>query len=73
MSTDNKSPAKATKATPTKAPAVAAKPKAVPTHPPYLDMVAEAIKALKERSGSSVYAIHKYIEEHHPTVGARVS
>merc|ERR1712186_17598 len=37
------------------------KPAAKPTHPAYAVMVAAAIKALKERSGSSRQAILKYI------------
>ncbi|XP_068660977.1 histone H1-II-like [Aristolochia californica] len=32
-------------------------------HPPYLQMIKEAISALKERTGSSQPAIAKYIEE----------
>merc|ERR1711913_153205 len=46
--------------TPKKAPA-ARKPKAKPTHPPTSAMIAAAIKALKERNGSSLAAIKKYI------------
>merc|ERR1712026_434008 len=46
--------------TPKKAPA-AKKPKAKPTHPPTSAMIAAAIKALKERNGSSLQAIKKYI------------
>merc|ERR1712183_273106 len=46
--------------TPKKAPA-AKKPKAKPTHPPASAMIAAAIKALKERNGSSLAAIKKYI------------
>merc|ERR1712087_987382 len=46
--------------TPKKAPA-AKKPKAKPAHPPTSAMVAAAIKALKERGGSSLPAIKKYI------------
>ncbi|KAL3267653.1 hypothetical protein HHI36_024297 [Cryptolaemus montrouzieri] len=34
---------------------------AKPTHPPTSDMVNMAIKGLKERSGSSLQAIKKYI------------
>ena len=37
------------------------KPKAAPTHPPTAAMVKAAIKALKERNGSSLPAIKKYI------------
>merc|ERR1711973_32073 len=39
----------------------AAKPKVPAAHPPYAAMVAAAIKALKERNGSSRQAILKYI------------
>merc|ERR1712117_479086 len=46
--------------TPKKAPA-AKKPKAKPTHPPTSAMIAAAIKSLKERNGSSLAAIKKYI------------
>merc|ERR1711997_748199 len=46
--------------TPKKAPA-AKKPKAKPTHPPTSAMIAAAIRALKERNGSSLAAIKKYI------------
>ena len=37
------------------------KPKAAPTHPPTSSMVKAAIKALKERKGSSLPALKKYI------------
>lgn len=37
------------------------KPAVKPAHPPYAVMVAAAIKALKERGGSSRQAINKYI------------
>jgi len=39
----------------------AKKPKAKPTHPKTADMVNAAIKSLKERGGSSLQAIKKYI------------
>ena len=52
MSDAAKSPAKPKKAT---------KPKAKPTHPKTSVMVVAAIKALKERNGSSLPAIKKYI------------
>merc|ERR1712038_437664 len=38
-----------------------AKPRAKPTHPKTSEMVVAAIKALKERTGSSLAAIKKYI------------
>ncbi|KVI00794.1 histone H1-like [Cynara cardunculus var. scolymus] len=34
------------------------------SHPPYVEMIKEAIVALKERTGSSQYAIAKHIEDH---------
>ncbi|PRW20429.1 histone H1 [Chlorella sorokiniana] len=39
--------------------------KPAPAHPAYRDLVFEAIKALKERTGSSRPAIAKYIESHY--------
>merc|ERR1712122_163686 len=39
----------------------AAKPKTPAAHPPFANMIAAAIKALKERNGSSRQAILKYI------------
>ncbi|KAG9155668.1 hypothetical protein Leryth_003951 [Lithospermum erythrorhizon] len=49
--------------------------KAPTTHPKYLqfvhdycEMIEEAIMSLKERSGSSQYAIAKFIEEHHKSL-----
>ncbi len=49
---------------PAKSPAAkkASKPKKVSTHPPYITMVSEAILALKERDGSSIPAIKKWID-----------
>ncbi|XP_059632410.1 histone H1-like [Cornus florida] len=38
-------------------------PKKPRAHPPYLEMIKEAIVALKERSGSSQIAIAKFIEQ----------
>ncbi|XP_031258478.1 histone H1 [Pistacia vera] len=43
------------------------KPKAV-SHPPYFEMIKEALLALKDKSGSSPRAIAKYIEEKHKSV-----
>lgn len=37
------------------------KPKAKPSHPPTADMVNNAVKTLKERGGSSLQAIKKFI------------
>lgn len=57
-------PVAASVAAPKKAKKVAAgpkKPKTKPNHPPIAQMVSEAIKALKERNGSSLPAIKKYI------------
>merc|ERR1711936_150702 len=39
----------------------AAKPKAAPTHPKTTVMIVAAVKALKDRKGSSLAAIKKYI------------
>ncbi|CAN6568300.1 unnamed protein product [Malus baccata var. baccata] len=47
-----------------KAPA-SRKPRSAPVHPPYEEMVKEAIVMLKEMIGSSQYMITKYIEEKH--------
>lgn len=44
-----------------KAASGAKKPKAKPTHPPTSEMVTNAIKSLKERGGSSLPAIKKYL------------
>ncbi|KAJ9537068.1 hypothetical protein OSB04_029801 [Centaurea solstitialis] len=40
------------------------------SHPPYVEMIKEAIVALKERTGSSQYAIAKHIEDHHKDLPA---
>ncbi|MBF6096303.1 histone H1/H5 family protein [Nocardia cyriacigeorgica] len=37
-------------------------------HPPYFQMIKEAILALNDESGSSPYAIAKYMEEKHKAV-----
>ncbi|KAK4783471.1 hypothetical protein SAY86_007845 [Trapa natans] len=51
----------------TKAKAMASVKKKVspPSHPPFYEMIADAIATLKERTGSSQYAIQKFIEENH--------
>lgn len=43
-------------------------PKTTVHHPPYFQMIKEALLALNERSGSSPYAIAKYMEEKHKDV-----
>uniref|UniRef100_A0A9I9E4W3 H15 domain-containing protein n=1 Tax=Cucumis melo TaxID=3656 RepID=A0A9I9E4W3_CUCME len=45
-----------------KKPAAHRKPRSPPTHPPYEEMIKDAIVTLKERTGSSQYAITKFIE-----------
>uniref|UniRef100_A0A2P2J209 H15 domain-containing protein n=2 Tax=Rhizophora mucronata TaxID=61149 RepID=A0A2P2J209_RHIMU len=45
----------------------ARQPKAA-SHPPYFQMIKEALLALNEKSGSSPYAIAKYMEEKHKAV-----
>ncbi|KAK4393834.1 Histone H1 [Sesamum angolense] len=37
-------------------------------HPPYFEMIKEALLALNEKNGSSPYAIAKYMEEKHKAV-----
>ncbi|XP_059642870.1 histone H1 [Cornus florida] len=46
------------------------KPKIAKTasHPPYFQMIKEALLALNEKGGSSPYAIAKYMEEKHKAV-----
>ncbi|URD93854.1 Histone H1 [Musa troglodytarum] len=39
-----------------------------PSHPPYFEMIKEAILALNEKTGSSPYAIAKFMEEKHEGV-----
>ncbi|KAK8487847.1 hypothetical protein V6N11_047404 [Hibiscus sabdariffa] len=41
------------------------KPRGPSTHPPWEEMIRDAISSLKERMGSSQYAIAKFIEEKH--------
>lgn len=42
-----------------------AAPRTAPAHPPYLTLISDAIKNLKERGGSSYPAIKKWIGSHH--------
>ncbi|RLM65317.1 hypothetical protein C2845_PM16G16750 [Panicum miliaceum] len=61
-------PAKTAAAPKPKPKPAAAKPKAAAagaSHPPYFEMIKEAITALKERNGSSSHAIAKYMEDKH--------
>jgi len=46
------------------------KPKSVASHPKTLDMIVEAIKALKDRKGTSVVSIKSHILSHYSTVSA---
>ncbi|KAL1536845.1 histone H1-like [Salvia divinorum] len=59
---------KATKAAPKEKKAIAAKSSKTASHPPYFEMIKEALLALNERSGSSPYAIAKYMEDKHKSV-----
>ncbi|KAK9678767.1 hypothetical protein RND81_11G231900 [Saponaria officinalis] len=44
------------------------KKRKTPAHPPYFEMIKEAITALNEKGGSSPYAIAKYMEQNHKHV-----
>ncbi|GKC71977.1 histone H1-like protein, partial [Tanacetum coccineum] len=46
------------------------KPKSPALHPPYFEMIKEAIVSLKERTGSSQYAITKFVEENQKNLPA---
>src|ERR1700712_4732303 len=48
-------------------------PKAKPNHPPTSEMVNNAIKALKERGGSSLQAIKKYIASNYKLDAEKLS
>jgi len=48
-----------------KKPRTPRKKKTTPSHPPYFEMIKEAITALDDNTGSSPYAIAKYMEENH--------
>lgn len=48
-------------------------PRAKPTHPPTSEMVNNAIKGLKERGGSSLQAIKKYIAANYKVDAEKVS
>ncbi|KAL5752524.1 hypothetical protein ACOSQ2_023031 [Xanthoceras sorbifolium] len=68
--TTEEEPKKATREKKPKAPPKEKKPKQPKTasHPPYFQMIKEALLALSEKSGSSPYAIAKYMEEKHKAV-----
>ena len=55
---------------PTKKATKAKKPKVAPAHPPVATMVDEAIAALKDRKGSSLAAIKKYISANNKNADA---
>ena len=55
----------APKKTKAKKPAAPRKPRPATTHPSYFEMVGDAITSLKEKSGSSQYAITKFLEDKH--------
>lgn len=66
----------AANATPSKKAAVSKKaknPKAKPTHPPTSEMVCNAIKSLKERGGSSLRAIKKYVAANYKVDAEKMS
>lgn len=49
------------------------KAKTKPTHPPTSEMVCNAIKSLKERGGSSLQAIKKYVAANYKVDAEKVS
>lgn len=53
--------------------AKAKKPKAPASHPPVAEMVTTAIKTLKDRKGSSLQAIKKYIADNYKVDMVRIS
>ncbi|XP_057784233.1 histone H1 [Salvia miltiorrhiza] len=59
---------KAAKAAPKEKKAKTEKSAKTASHPPYFEMIKEALSALNEKSGSSPYAIAKYMEEKHKSV-----
>ena len=57
-------PAPKAKATKAAKPTKVAKAKVPAAHPPYINMIKEAIKELKDRKGASKQAILKFISSH---------
>nr|AAK58061.1 histone H1 [Rhynchosciara americana] len=53
--------------------AASKKPRVKPSHPPTADMVNAAIKSLKERGGSSLQAIKKYITANYKIDAEKIS
>ena len=66
-------PAAPAPASPKKAAKKPSKPKAKPTHPPVAQMVNESIKALKDRKGSSLPAIKKYMSANYKVDAAKLA
>ncbi|CAK1556062.1 unnamed protein product [Leptosia nina] len=66
-------PAKKTPKAAAAAAAAAKKPKSKPTHPKTSDMVNTAIRELKERSGSSLQAIKKYVATNYSVDAERLA
>ncbi|PNE09478.1 Histone H1.1 [Cryptotermes secundus] len=60
-------------ATPKKAKASVKKPRTKPVHPPTSEMVGNAIRSLKERGGSSLQAIKKYIAANYKVDSEKLS
>ncbi|KAG0521462.1 hypothetical protein BDA96_08G162600 [Sorghum bicolor] len=58
---------------PAKSAAASKKPRAKPAHPKTAEMVNSAIKSLKERGGSSLQAIKKYITANYKTDAEKLS
>ncbi|KFK23041.1 hypothetical protein AALP_AAs67754U000100, partial [Arabis alpina] len=56
-----------------KSAAASKKPRAKPAHPKTAEMVNSAIKSLKERGGSSLQAIKKYITANYKTDAEKLS
>lgn len=45
-------------------------PKVAPSHPPYVDIIKDAITTLKDRNGSSNQSIRKYVGSKYPSLPA---
>eukprot|EP00252_Welwitschia_mirabilis_P013418 TRINITY_DN29519_c0_g1_i1.p1 TRINITY_DN29519_c0_g1~~TRINITY_DN29519_c0_g1_i1.p1 ORF type:complete len:214 (+),score=45.88 TRINITY_DN29519_c0_g1_i1:279-920(+) len=62
-SADSNAPSAQAPAAKVKKPRASKGSKPAPAHPPYVQMIKEAISALKDRTGSSQQAIARYIDE----------